>query len=122
MNGYQMGEMEFRFAELIWKHAPVASGELVRLCAEAFNWKKSTTYTMLHRLCERGIFENPDGTVRALLTRKEYQSLQTEAFVEETFSGSLPGFLAAFASRRALSEEDVAALEQLIDAYRKEEE
>ena len=119
MNTYQLGEMERRFAELIWEHAPIASGELVRLCAEAFAWKKSTTYTMLHRLCERGIFENPDGTVRTVLTKEAWLSLQSEAFVEETFSGSLPRFLSAFASRKPLDENEVAALEQMIEAYRK---
>ena len=121
MNNCQLGEMEQRFAELIWAHAPVASGELVRLCAEAFAWKKSTTYTMLHRLCERGIFENREGTVHTVLTREAWLSMQSEAFVEETFSGSLPRFLSAFASRKALNEEEVAALEQMIAEYRNSE-
>ena len=119
MNLYQLGEMEQRFAELIWANAPVASGELVRLCAEAFDWKKSTTYTMLHRLCDRGIFVNDGGTVSVVLTREAWLSLQSEAFVEETFSGSLPRCLSAFASRKALNEDEVAALEQMIAAYRK---
>lgn len=119
MNHYQLGEMEQRFAQLIWENAPIASGELVRLCEKAFSWKKSTTYTMLHRLCERGIFENCDSTVRTVLTKDAWLSLQSEAFVEETFSGSLPRFLSAFASQKALDEEEIAALEQLIDAYRK---
>ena len=122
MNKYQLGEMELRFANLIWEKAPIASGELVRLCAESFTWKKSTTYTMLHRLCERGFFENANGTVKVLITKEEYLSLQSEAFVGETFSGSLPRFLTAFSSRKPLSEEEVQALEAMIDKYRKRKE
>lgn len=121
MMEHKLGEMELRFAEMIWDLAPVESGELVRRCAEAFDWKKSTTYTMLRRLCERGLFENRGGTVEVLKTEEDYLSMQTEVFVDETFAGSLPKFLAAFASNRALDGETIAALQKMIDDYKKED-
>lgn len=114
----KLGEMELRFAEMIWNLAPVESGELVRRCADAFDWKKSTTYTMLRRLCERGLFENNGGTVEIRKTKAEYLSMQTERFVKDTFDGSLPKFLAAFASNRTLEEQEIAALQKMIDDYR----
>ena len=117
----KLGEMELQFAEMIWDTAPVESGELVRRCADAFDWKKSTTYTMLRRLCERGLFENNGGTVEVRKTREEYLSMQTELFVNETLAGSLPKFLAAFASSRALEEQEIAALQKMIDDYKKGE-
>ena len=111
---WKLGKMETRFAELIWANAPVPSGELVRLCQEQLEWKKSTTYTMLRRLCQRGIFENREGTVTALLSREEALARQSEAFLEETFQGSLPRFLAAFTARKPLSDQEVRELEALI--------
>ncbi len=114
----KLGEMELRFAEMIWDIAPVESGELVRRCAEVFDWKKSTTYTMLRRLCERGLFENNGGTVTVRKTKTEYLSMQTEVFVNETFDGSLPKFLAAFASNRTLDQQEIDALQKMIDDYR----
>lgn len=117
----KLGEMELRFSEMIWDLAPVESGELVRRCAEAFDWKKSTTYTMLRRLCERGLFVNNGGTVEVRKTKEAYLSMQTEVFVDETFNGSLPKFLAAFASNRALKTEELDALQKMIDDYREEQ-
>ena len=117
MDGYRLGEMEQRFADLIWERAPVASGELVRLCAGAFGWKKSTTYTMLKRLCQRGLFENRGGRVVALTTREEFCARQGEQFLEESFGGSLPRFFAAFTRRNRLSDAEVEQLRQMIEAY-----
>ena len=114
----KLGEMELRFAEMIWAIAPVESGELVRRCAAAFEWKKSTTYTMLRRLCERGLFENCGGTVEVRKTKEEYLSMQSEVFVDEIFHGSLPKFLAAFASNRILDDQEIDALQKMIDDYR----
>ena len=111
---WKLGKMETRFAELIWANAPVSSGELVRLCQEELEWKKSTTYTMLRRLCQRGVFENREGTVTALLSREEVLARQSEAFLEENFQGSLPRFLAAFTARKPLSDQEVRELEALI--------
>ena len=119
---YQMTETEYKFAELIWEEEPIGSGELVKQCAEKFGWKKSTTYTVLKRLCDRGIFQNQSGTVTALLSKGELAALQSEQFVAEAFSGSLPAFLTAFTSRNKLSEEEVAQLQALIDQNRKDVE
>ena len=121
MHPTQLGEMEQRFADLIWEEAPVASGELVRLCEERFGWKKSTTYTMLKRLCQRGLFENAGGEVRALMGREDFLGMQGEAFLQQSFGGSLPHFLAAFTRRNRLSEEEIGQLRQRIEEYSDEE-
>lgn len=118
MKDYQLGEIETRFADLIWEHQPVSSGELVKLCEKELDWKKSTTYTMLRRLCQSGIFENSGGLVKAKMSREQFKALQSEKFIEETFGGSLPRFLAAFSSRKRLSEDEVRQLQELIDRSR----
>ena len=115
MSDINMGELEKRFAEIIWDHEPVSSTELVRLAGEAFDWKKSTTYTVLRRLCEKGIFRNADGAVTSLISRDRYASMQSTQFVEESFGGSLPSFLAAFSSGRKLSADEISELRRLID-------
>ena len=120
MEPYKLGEMEGRLAELIWEHEPVSTRKLVELCGDAFDWKRTTTYTMLKRLCQRGIFSAENGTVTALLSREEFQGAQGEQFLEETFGGSLPKFLAAFARRRALSAEEIREIQSLIDCYDEE--
>ena len=104
MGAYKLGQIERRFAELIWEKEPLASGELVKAAEEALAWKKSTTYTVLRRLCERGLFQNEGGMVTSLISRQEYDTAQSRQFVEEAFSGSLPQFLAAFTARKKLSE------------------
>lgn len=115
-----LGEMELKFANLIWSRAPIGSGELVRLCEAEFDWKKSTTYTMLKRLIDHGLFENENSVVKTKMTREEYDSLQSRSFVEETFGGSLPGFFAAFTKKVKLSDKDIAELEELIRKNREE--
>lgn len=110
--------MEIRFADLIWAHETLSSGELVKLCEQELHWEKSTTYTILRRLCERGIFCNDNGTVTSLLSKEQFSATQSEQFVEETFEGSLPRFLAAFSTRRKLSDEEIDALQVLIDELR----
>ena len=122
MGDLKLGAVESRFADIIWEHEPLTSTELVKLAAQALNWKKSTTYTVLKRLCDRGIFQNQSGTVTALLSKGELATLQSEQFVAEAFSGSLPAFLTAFTSRNKLSEEEVAQLQALIDQNRKDVE
>lgn len=119
MAAYQLGAVETRFAELIWANAPISSGELVKLCEKELDWKKSTTYTVLKRLCQKGLFENRDGTVTALLSREEFGARQSEEFVEESFGGSLPRFLAAFTRRKKLSDQEIEALQALIDESRR---
>ena len=122
MGDLKLGAVESRFADIIWEHEPLTSTELVKLAAQALNWKKSTTYTVLKRLCDRGTFQNQSGTVTALLSKGELAALQSEQFVAEAFSGSLPAFLTAFTSRNKLSEEEVAQLQALIDQNRKDVE
>lgn len=112
-----LGEKEYRFAELIWANAPVKSGQLVKLAADAFGWKKSTTYTMLKRLCMRGLFENDGGEVKALMLREDYHLRQGEQVLAEGFGGSLPGFITAFTRRNRLSSEEIDALRGLIEEY-----
>ena len=117
MEQYKLGEMEQKFADLIWENVPVGSGELAKLCEKAFAWKRTTTYTMLKRLCDRGIFENKKGTVTALMSKEEFQAAQGEQFINETFDGSLPRFLAAFSRRKKLSDKEILELKKLIDSY-----
>lgn len=118
MSEYRLGEIEMRFAEIIWDNSPLVSGELVKLAEKALGWKKSTTYTVLRRLCERGIFENNDGTVSAVISKREFTALQTEEFVEETFNGSLPSFIAAFADRKKLSKKEIEEIQEIINKNR----
>ena len=114
-----LAPIETQFARLIWEHAPLASGELVKLCEMHLGWKKSTTYTVLRRLCDRGLFRNEGGTVTAVVSREEYENRQSHAFVAENYGGSLPRFLAAFSSGKKLSQEEVDALQALIDENRR---
>lgn len=120
MSDYQMGTVEARFADLIWENEPISSTELSKKCEEIFKWKKSTTYTVLKRLCEKGIFQNQKGTVTSLISKTEFYALQSEKFVEDTFQGSLPAFLAAFTSRKSLTAEEVAKLRQMVESYEEE--
>lgn len=117
----KLGVVETRFAEIIWANEPLSSGELVRLCSQELGWKKSTTYTVLKKLCARGLFSNEGGTVRAELSRQEYYSQQSRKVVEESFSGSLPAFVAAFLGGRGLSAKEVRELKNLIDSCQEEE-
>lgn len=120
LDGKRLGAAELRFAEIVWAHAPLSSGELVRLCAAELEWKKSTTYTVLKKLCNRGLFENDGGTVRVVRTREEYDSAQSALFVEEAFSGSLPAFLAAFTAGKPLTPQEADEIQHMIDAFRRE--
>ncbi len=114
MVDYKLGVMEMRFADLIWGNEPISSGDLVKLCEQELGWKKSTTYTMLRRLCQRNIFTNQEGLVTCVLSKQEFHALQSEKFIDETFDGSLPQFLTAFSSRKKLSDKEIDELEQLI--------
>ena len=117
MDEFKLGAVETRFAELIWANEPLPSGELVKLCAKELEWKKSTTYTVLKKLCDRGIFQNRDGMVSSILSQKDFQSRQSRRFVEDTFSGSLPAFIAAFADGGNLTEHDISEIRKMIDSY-----
>ena len=113
MDDLHLGAVEARFADLIWKYEPLSSRALVALCGE-LGWKKSTTYTVLKRLCDKGIFQNENGTVTSRMTKEEYAAAQSEKFLEDTFGGSLPAFLAAFTKRKKLSETELAEVQDII--------
>lgn len=98
MPNTKLGKMQFQFAELVWHYAPLPSGELARICQQELNWKKSTTYTVLRKLCEKGLFKNEDELVSVLMTREQFFAAQSERFVEEAFGGSLPAFIAVLHS------------------------
>ena len=115
----KLGVIEAKFADIIWENEPLPSGELVKKAADELEWKKSTTYTVLKKLCERGIFLNENGIVRAKISKADYYAMQSEEFVNDTFGGSLPAFITAFTSRNKLSEKETLELVQLIMENRK---
>lgn len=114
MQDYKLGEIEKRFADLIWDNEPINSGELVKLAEKELAWKKSTTYTILRRMCERGIFQNKDSVVTSLISRDEFMARKSEQFVDDTFNGSLPRFLTAFSRRKKLSEKEIKEVLNII--------
>ena len=115
MDDYKLGMVESRFADIIWEHEPLPSGVLVELCQRELHWKKPTTYTVLRKLCSRGIFQNVNGVVSSILSREEFYAGQSQQVVEESFDGSLPAFIAAFTSRKQLTEEEIAQIRAMID-------
>lgn len=116
----KLGETEEHFAELIWTKEPIGSGDLVDLCSAELNWKKSTTYTVLKKLCDKGLFQNEKAVVTSLVSREDYYASQSVQFVEDTFGGSLPMFLTAFTRRKKLTDQQIKALEKMIDEYKGE--
>jgi BlaI family penicillinase repressor len=114
---YKLAELEAKFTDLVWQNEPINSGDLVKLCTKELNWKKSTTYTVLRKLCQRGILQNKNAVVTSIINKDEFYSIQSQQFVEDTFGGSLPKFLAAFISSRKLSEKEVNQLKKLIDEH-----
>jgi len=119
MSEMKLGIIESKFADMIWQSEPVSSGDLVKMAEQELGWKKSTMYTVLRRLCDRGIFKNTDGTVASVISREDFYATQSEKFVEETFSGSLPAFVAAFGRRKKLTESEINEIQKLIDSMRK---
>ena len=117
MKHIQLAETEYAFAEIIWEAGKISSGDLVRECEKRFQWKKSTSYTVLRRLCDKGILKNKDSFVTALISKKEYEAIQTEQFIENNFDGSLPRFLTAFMSRKKLSKKQIQEIQKMIDDY-----
>lgn len=118
MKVYKLTETEEKFANIIWKNEPIASGDHVKLSEKEMNWKKSTTYTVLKKLCQKGIFKNEDAIVSSLITKNEYNAKQSVIFVEDTFGGSLPRFLTAFISGKKISKKQAEELKKLIDEYK----
>lgn len=120
MTDLQMGAIESRFADIIWEKEPITAAELAKQASDVLGWKKTTSYTVLKRLCDKGIFKNEGGTVTSRIERTDYYALQSERFVEEQFDGSLPAFLAAFTTRKALSAEEIAVLRRMIDEHKED--
>ncbi len=120
MIDYKMGVLETRFADLIWQNEPLSSTELAKRSEELLGWKKSTAYTVLKRLCDKGIFQNDHGTVTSRITKQDFFAAQSEKFVDETFDGSLPAFLAAFTANKRLTPEEVAHLRRMVAEYGEE--
>ena len=112
----RLGVVEARFADIVWKHAPLTTKELVAICKKELNWARTTTYTVLRKLCDRGVFEMKDSTVTVLIPKDEFHAIRSEQFVQENFQGSLPAFIAAFTTRQNLSGEDIAELKKLINS------
>lgn len=117
MHELQMGAAESRFADIIWRLAPVSAADLAKIADKELGFKKTTSYTVLKRLCEKGIFHMEKGTVTVLLTREQFYAMQSEKFVRETFAGSLPAFIAAFTKQKNLSAEDLKQIRAMLDAY-----
>lgn len=111
----QMGPIESRFADIIWTNEPISSSELAKKSEAELTWKKTTSYTVLKRLCGKGIFVNNRGTVTSLISREQFYSMQSAQYVEETFDGSLPAFIAAFTKQKKLSSKEIAEIKKMIE-------
>lgn len=122
MINIELGAVQERFADLVWANEPIASGELVRICEKELQWKKPTTYTVLRKLCEKGLLRNADGIVTARISRDEFYAKKSEQIVQGSYQGSLPAFVAAFVSRNGLSAAEADEIRQMIDAFRKGEQ
>ena len=114
----KLGMVEARFADLIWHHAPMTTKELTQLCQQELNWKRTTTYTVLKKLCDRGIFCMKDSVITVLLSKDEFYAIQSEQFVQENFHGSLPAFIAAFTTRKAPTPEELSQIMEMIEQYK----
>ena len=122
MEDMKLGLVESHFADIVWKNEPIHSRKLTEICEKELNWKRTTTYTVLKKLCNRGIFQNQDGIVSSLISKDEFYAIQSEKFGEETFAGSFPAFLNAFSSRKKLTAEEIAQVRQMIDSFETSEE
>ncbi len=120
MSEMQLGVVESKFADIIWENEPVSSSVVIKLSEELLGWKKSTTFTVLRRLCDKGIFKNEKGTVTSLISKQDFYSLQSERFVDDTFGGSLPAFVAAFTKRKKLSKEEINELRKMVNEFEEE--
>ena len=119
MGELKMGTVEAKFADMIWDHEPVASGDLAKLANKEFEWKKTTSFTVLKRLCERGLFQNQNGIVTSLISREEFYARHSELYVEEAFGGSLPAFLTAFGTRKKLTDKEIDEIQGIIESMRR---
>lgn len=113
-------ESEYRFCQILWENEPIGSGEIAKICKQKLDWSRTTTYTVIRRLSDRGVIENKDSVVRSLVTKAQVQMSETEEFVDKTFEGSLPSFIAAFAESKKLSNDDIDEIQKMIDRYKEE--
>ncbi len=116
MNEIRLGVVESKFADIVWLNAPLTTKELVSICEKELNWKRTTTYTVLKKLCEKGLFKTENSIVGCLVSKEDFYSMQTECFVENTFEGSLPAFIAAFTKRKKLSEKEIKEIKAMINS------
>ena len=114
----ELGEVQSAFADVIWANEPVSSGELATICEKQFGWKKSTTYTVLKKLCEKGLFKNEGGIVTSVVSKEQFLATKSERFIEDTFDGSLPAFVTAFLSHKKVSKKEIAEIRKMIDDYK----
>lgn len=121
MKDIELGTVQERFADIVWANEPLGSGELVKLCEKELGWKKPTTYTVLRKLCEKGLLRNEDGVVTTLISREDFYSAKSEQIIEDSYEGSLPAFIAAFTSRKKLSNAEVDEIQKMIDSFKKGE-
>ena len=117
MEEMKLGAVESHFADIVWDNQPLTTKELVKICEKELNWKRTTTYTVLKKLCDRGIFKTENSLVTSVLSKDEFQAIQSEQFVGDTFDGSLPAFLAAFTSRKKLSAKEIEEIRKMIDSF-----
>ena len=117
MNEIKLGMVEAHFADIVWENEPLTTKELVAVCEKELNWKRTTTYTVLKKLCERGIFKTENSIVTSLISKNEFYAIQSEKFVDETFAGSLPAFIAAFSSRKKPTAKELEEIKKMIDSF-----
>ena len=115
MNNLQLGTVEKVFADIIWENEPISSGELVKICKEKLEWKKSTTYTVLKKLGEKGIFKNENSIVRSVISKEDYYKAKSKQFVASTFNGSLPAFIAAFTSGEKIEKAEILEIMKILE-------
>lgn len=121
MSDIQLGVIESRFADMIWKNEPVSSSALVKMAGEELQWKRTTVHTVLRRLCDKGLFQNDNGTVTSLVSREQFYAMQSQQFVDTTFHGSFPAFLAAFTKNRSLTDAERDMVRKMIDEAEEDE-
>lgn len=120
MKKIELAAVQERFADIVWSNEPIASGELVKICEKELNWKKPTTYTVLRKLCEKGLLQNKEGVVSSLICREDFYSAKSEQIIEDSYEGSLPAFIAAFTSRKKLSKKEIDEIQRMIIAFKEE--
>ena len=118
MEEIKLGLVEMHFADIVWENEPITTKELVAACEKELNWKRTTTYTVLKKLCKKGIFETKDSIVTSLISKDEFTAIQSENFVKQTFDGSLPAFIAAFASRKKPTKEELEQIRKMLDTLK----